>query len=173
MLRVAVEVMVGLNDRAAQAALSVGAHAMTDVTGFGLLGHLHHLCRESRLAAELDAGSVPIIKGVEKQLESEEGVSGGSRCNAEWATDFTIVEPSVMPWQVRLLTDATTSGGLLAAFPASAAGGCRVQSPDASLRARPARSACGPAGERDSAPDLHGVARSRCSERPSKAVAAS
>lgn len=121
LLHAAVDVMTTLNDVAAEAARQAGARAITDVTGFGLLGHLHHLCRESNLAAELDAASVPAIAGVEVLLEEDTGVSGGSRRNAEWATEFATIEPTVDPWRARLLSDATTSGGLLVAVSADQA----------------------------------------------------
>jgi selenide,water dikinase len=85
------------------------------VTGFGLLGHLHHLCRESGLAAELDASAVPAIDGVEALLRDDAAISGGSRRNAEWAADFATFGVGVAPWRRHLVTDATTSGGLLAA----------------------------------------------------------
>ena len=75
--------MVELNARASQAALDAGVHAMTDVTGFGLLGHLHNVARESGLAAEVDAASVPAIPGVEALLQDEGAISGGSARNAE------------------------------------------------------------------------------------------
>jgi selenide,water dikinase len=88
---------------------------VTDVTGFGLLGHLHHLARESGLAATVDAAAVPAIDGVEAILSDERGVSGGSRRNAEWAAGFTVVAGDVPAWRRRLVTDATTSGGLLIA----------------------------------------------------------
>ncbi len=118
LLQAAIEVMVTLNDRAATAALDAGVRAMTDVTGFGLLGHLHNLCRESGLAAELHAESVPAIPGVQALLEDETGVSGGSMRNAEWADSFASIASQVQPWRARLVTDATTSGGLLAAVSA-------------------------------------------------------
>ena len=60
----AIEVMTTLNDRAAAAAREAGAHALTDVTGFGLLGHVHELAAASGLAAEIDAAAVPAIDGV-------------------------------------------------------------------------------------------------------------
>ena len=60
----AIEVMTTLNDRAAEHARAAGAHALTDVTGFGLLGHLHELAAASGLAAEIDAAAVPAIEGV-------------------------------------------------------------------------------------------------------------
>jgi selenide,water dikinase len=117
----AVETMVALNAEAAAAALAAGAHAMTDVTGFGLLGHLHHVGRESGLAAEVDAAAVPAIEGVEALLRGEDGVSGGSRRNAEWAAGFTDFDDGVPAWRRRLVTDATTSGGLLVAVAPGAA----------------------------------------------------
>ncbi len=119
----AVATMVELNAAGMEAALAAGVHAMTDVTGFGLLGHLHNICRESGLAAEVDAAAVPVLDGVRELLDGEAvGVSGGSRRNAEWAEAFASFAPEVVPWHRRLLTDATTSGGLLAAVPAAAAG---------------------------------------------------
>jgi selenide,water dikinase len=111
----AVVVMVALNAAASQAALDAGVHAMTDVTGFGLLGHLHTLARESGLAAEVDAAAVPAIDGVEALLGDDGAVSGGSARNAEWAATFATIDSDVAPWRARLIVDATTSGGLLAA----------------------------------------------------------
>jgi len=118
----AVAVMTALNDVAARAALTAGACAATDVTGYGLLGHLHHLCRESGLAAELDAGAVPALEGVEELLAGTEpaGRSGGSRRNAAWAEGFASFDAGVPVWRRRLLANPTTSGGLLVAVAADA-----------------------------------------------------
>jgi selenide, water dikinase len=116
----AVDVMVELNAEASRAALAAGVHAMTDVTGFGLLGHLHNVARESGLAAEVDAAAVPAIDGVEALLRADGAVSGGSARNAEWAASFTTIADGVDAWRTRLLTDATTSGGLLMALPSDA-----------------------------------------------------
>lgn len=116
LLSEATAVMIALNADAARAALRASAHAMTDVTGFGLLGHLHHLCRESGLAAELEARSVPALAGVEELLCDERAVSGGSRRNAAWAQGWSRFDAGVPAWRRRLLTDATTSGGLLVAL---------------------------------------------------------
>ncbi|MHB1539237.1 MAG: selenide, water dikinase SelD [Solirubrobacteraceae bacterium] len=116
----AVATMVELNERASVAALAAGAHAITDVTGFGLLGHLHHICRESGLAAQLHADSVPAIDGVQELLSDQDGISGGARRNAAWAEGFARFDAGVAGWRRRLLTDATTSGGLLAAVPPDA-----------------------------------------------------
>ena len=120
-LATAVATMVELNARAAAAALAAGVHAMTDVTGFGLLGHLHHICRESGLAADLDAARVPHLAAARELLESDLGVSGGARRNAAWAAGFVRFADDVPPWRRRLLSDPTTSGGLLAAVPADRA----------------------------------------------------
>src|SRR6185295_1334874 len=123
LLAEAVEVMTTLNAAASSAALAAGAHAMTDVTGFGLLGHLHNLARESGLAAEVVAADVPAIDGVEDLLADADAgaVSGGSRRNAEYAAEFSAFADGVAPWRQRLLADATTSGGLLVAVTADAA----------------------------------------------------
>ncbi|HEX2103247.1 MAG TPA: selenide, water dikinase SelD [Solirubrobacteraceae bacterium] len=122
LLRAAVEVMAALNAAASEAALRAGAHAMTDVTGFGLLGHLHNVARESGLAAELTAADVPAIGGVAELLAGDGAVSGGSRRNAEYADAFTTYADGVPAWRRRLLADATTSGGLLVAVPPERAG---------------------------------------------------
>jgi selenide,water dikinase len=122
LVRAAVDVMVELNAAASEAAVAGGVHAMTDVTGFGLLGHLHNVARESGLAAEIDAEAVPAIDGVEALLQDAGAVSGGSARNAEWAATFSVIDGGVAAWRARLITDATTSGGLLAAMPADGAG---------------------------------------------------
>ena len=118
----AVEVMAALNAEAGAAAVAAGASAMTDVTGFGLLGHLHALARESGVAAEVDAGAVPALDGVELMLEDERAVSGGSRRNREYAEGFAYFAAGVAPWRARLVCDATTSGGLLVAVDPARAG---------------------------------------------------
>jgi selenide, water dikinase len=117
LMAAAIEVMVALNADAAAAASRAGASALTDVTGFGLLGHLHSLARASGVAAEIDAAAVPAIDGVEELLADESAVSGGSRRNRAYADGFTVWSDTVPAWRRRLLCDATTSGGLLAAVP--------------------------------------------------------
>jgi selenide, water dikinase len=102
--------------------VAAGATAMTDVTGFGLLGHLHSLARESGVAAQLDAAAVPAIDGVDALLAGDGAVSGGSRRNHEYAEAFATFAPGVEPWRGRLVCDATTSGGLLVALDPARAG---------------------------------------------------
>jgi selenide,water dikinase len=119
----AVAVMTTLNAEASAAARAAGAHAMTDVTGFGLLGHLHELTLASGLAAELEAADVPAIEGVPELLADpgESAVSGGTRRNRTYAEEFSSFADSV-PERLRwLVCDAMTSGGLLAAVPAASA----------------------------------------------------
>ncbi len=116
-----VEVMVTLNEAAADAAHAAGAHALTDVTGFGLLGHLHSLARASGVAAEIEAAAVPAIPGVAELLEGDDAVSGGSQRNRDYAETFTSFASDVPEWRRRLVCDATTSGGLLVAVPVAQA----------------------------------------------------
>jgi selenide, water dikinase len=120
----AVEVMTTLNREASLAARAAGAHALTDVTGFGLLGHLHELALASGLAAEVQADAVPAIDGVLELLADPDGsaVAGGTRRNrahAEEFTEFGAWVPEALRW---LACDAMTSGGLLAAVPGSMPG---------------------------------------------------
>jgi selenide,water dikinase len=113
----AVAVMTTLNDRAAEQARAAGAHALTDVSGFGLLGHVHELAEASGVAAEIDAAAVPAIDGVLELLETDAALAGGSRRNRADAETFTAFAPDVAEPRRRLVCDAMTSGGLLAAVP--------------------------------------------------------
>jgi selenide,water dikinase len=121
----AIEVMTTLNRDASTAALQAGAHGMTDVTGFGLLGHLHELALASGLAAELSADEVPAIDGVLEllALPDESAVAGGTRRNRAHAEGFTTFAGDVPEQRRWLACDAMTSGGLLVAVPEAHAGG--------------------------------------------------
>ncbi len=122
-LEAAVRVMSTLNASGAAAARAAGVHALTDVTGFGLLGHLHELVSASALAAEIDAGAVPAIDGVLELLEDdrERAIAGGTRRNRAHAEQFTTFAAGVPEARRWLMCDAMTSGGLLAALPAHTA----------------------------------------------------
>ncbi len=121
-LEEAVAVMCELNAAAAQAAVEAGAHAATDVTGFGLLGHLNELCLASGVGAVLEADAVPAIGGVLELAANERAIAGGSRRNREQAQAFAPFADDVAEERRVLLTDAMTSGGLLIAVePESAA----------------------------------------------------
>jgi selenide,water dikinase len=108
----AVAVMTTLNREAAQDALAAGASCATDVTGFGLLGHLLELCRASRVDAEIDATAGPYVDGARASLD-EGFIPGGSRRNLEWVRPHLAAE--VGADELLLLADAQTSGGLLVA----------------------------------------------------------
>jgi selenide,water dikinase len=109
----AVEAMATLNAAAAAAAASAGAVCATDVTGFGLLGHLHKLARASGVTAELDASAVPYLEGARAALKAG-FVSGGSRRNLDWVRPHVDLD-AISPDEALLLADAQTSGGLLVA----------------------------------------------------------
>ncbi|WP_182900614.1 selenide, water dikinase SelD [Microbispora sp. H10830] len=109
----AIEVMTTLNRDASRAALAAGAVCATDVTGFGLLGHLYKLVRASGVTAVVDVASVPYVEGA-RQAVRDGYVSGGTRRNLDW------VRPHLAPGRyaeedLLLLADAQTSGGLLVA----------------------------------------------------------
>jgi selenide, water dikinase len=122
LIECAVAVMTTLNDRAAEQARAAGARALTDVTGFGLLGHLHELAAAGGTAAELDAAAVPAIAGALELLARDDALAGGSKRNRADAETFTTWANGVPEPRRRLLADAMTSGGLLAAVPAERAG---------------------------------------------------
>jgi selenide,water dikinase len=114
----AVEVMTELNREASEAALAAGVTAMTDVTGFGLLGHLHELTLASGVSAEVEAAAVPAIPGVlELLVSAEPPVAGGTRRNRDWVDPHVSWSDAVPEERRWLLCDAMTSGGLLIAAP--------------------------------------------------------
>ena len=98
---------------AAKAALDAGVECATDVTGFGLLGHLHKLARASGVTAVIDSTAVPYIDGAREALKAGY-ISGGTRRNLDWVAphvDLLAVDEN----EALLLADAQTSGGLLIA----------------------------------------------------------
>jgi selenide,water dikinase len=108
----AVATMTALNRDAARAALAAGLVCATDVTGFGLLGHLHKMARASGVTAVVDAAAVPYLDGARDALRAG-FVSGGTRRNLDWvrpSADITVGDDEAL-----LLADAQTSGGLLVA----------------------------------------------------------
>jgi selenide,water dikinase len=106
----AVASMVALNSEAAQAAVAAGARAATDVTGFGLLGHLYKMMRASGVTALLDAAAIPYLDGARDALAAG-FVSGGTRRNLDWVRPH--LSSDVGEDELLLLADAQTSGGLL------------------------------------------------------------
>jgi selenide,water dikinase len=106
----AVEAMTTLNAEASAAAVAAGIRAATDVTGFGLLGHLYKLARASGVSAVIDAAAVPYLEGARAALAAGH-VSGGTRRNLDWVRPH--LRSSVDEDELLLLADAQTSGGLL------------------------------------------------------------
>ncbi|TDQ00985.1 selenide, water dikinase SelD [Labedaea rhizosphaerae] len=109
----AVATMAALNRDAAQAALAAGIRAATDVTGFGLLGHVYKMARASGVTAVLDAAAVPYLAGA-RAAAADGFVSGGTRRNLDWVRPYTDLS-RVDELEALLLADAQTSGGLLLA----------------------------------------------------------
>ena len=107
-----VGVMATLNKGAAEAALEVGVHACTDVTGFGLLGHLREMMQASGTAAQIFAEKVPVLDSVWACIE-QKAIPGGTKSNRRYLEDsvsFAEEVPESLRW---VLVDAITSGGLL------------------------------------------------------------
>ena len=116
----AIELMALLNEVAGSALVDHEATAATDVSGFGLLGHLREMCRESGVGAEIEVGSVPVLTGVRRLLE--DGMwAGGSQRNLDSIRGFLTGDLDEGVWMP--LIDAQTSGGLLVALPPQRAPG--------------------------------------------------
>ncbi len=109
----AVDVMTTLNADASRQALAAGITCATDVTGFGLLGHLFKLARASGVSAVVDHAAVPLIEGARAAAKAGY-ISGGSRRNLEWVLPHTDAD-AMDEEDLLLLADAQTSGGLLVA----------------------------------------------------------
>jgi selenide, water dikinase len=108
----AVGTMTRLNRDAAEAAVAGGVRAATDVTGFGLLGHLYKMCRASKVGAVIDRAAVPVIDAAHQALR-DGFVSGGTRRNLDWVRPQLRSGVGVTEDDLLLLADAQTSGGLL------------------------------------------------------------
>ncbi|MFI5606956.1 selenide, water dikinase SelD [Amycolatopsis sp. NPDC051903] len=109
----AIATMTTLNADASRAALAAGAVCATDVTGFGLLGHLHKLARASHVTARVDPATVPYLDGAREALAAGH-VSGGTRRNLDWVRPHLDAN-RIDETEALLLADAQTSGGLLVA----------------------------------------------------------
>jgi selenide,water dikinase len=109
----AIEVMATLNREAARAAVESGARCATDVTGFGLLGHLYKMARASGVTAVVDAAAVPYLDGAREAVAAGY-VSGGTQRNLAWVKPY-LDQGAADEEELLLLADAQTSGGLLVA----------------------------------------------------------
>ncbi|WIM69380.1 selenide, water dikinase SelD [Corynebacterium suedekumii] len=107
----AIATMTALNRDASRAAVEAGVKAATDVTGFGLLGHLYKMARASGVSAVIDHTAVPHVDGADEALR-DGFISGGSRRNLDWVRPHLSAD-GVSEEDLILLADAQTSGGLL------------------------------------------------------------
>jgi cysteine desulfurase NifS/selenium donor protein len=108
----AIAIMSTLNAAAAAVAQHFDIHACTDVTGFGLLGHLSEMTRGSHVDAELFLHQIPLIDGA-ADLANAGAIPGGSLDNLDYVTDWVTFDTSISRTQKIILADAQTSGGLL------------------------------------------------------------
>ena len=126
----AVASMTALSDRACAVGIEVGATSCTDVTGFGLLGHLGNILAASSLDAVLDATAIPLLEGAHA-LAAAGTVPGGSKRNLKRAMETTSFDDAVDDATMLLLADAQTSGGLLLCVPEDRAADALVRLRDA------------------------------------------
>jgi len=133
--REAAELMATLNRAAAEAMIEVGAHACTDVTGFGLLGHLREMSAGSGMDVTVDAPAVPMLPAA-RAFAGADVVPGGTLDNLAHVEPYVTFAPGVSRVEQLILADAQTSGGLLISLAAD-----RVDALLAALRARGVRQA--------------------------------
>lgn len=122
--------MATLNHRAAEAMNAVGAHACTDVTGFGLVGHARNIAKGSRVTLVLDLARAPIFAGA-LELARAGTLSGGAKRGRNALADVVSIRAGLEEALVNLVFDAETSGGLLIAVPRA-----RAKDLERELRAR-------------------------------------
>jgi selenide,water dikinase len=115
-VRQAVELMTTLNRDASLVMSEVGVDACTDVTGFGLLGHLWEMCTASKLGAKISLSSVPVVDGV-RALAEQDMVPGGAYSNREYVAADVSFGSGLDEAAQLILCDPQTSGGLLMAVP--------------------------------------------------------
>jgi selenide,water dikinase len=130
-----IELMAGLNRAAGEALAASGAvHALTDVTGFGLLGHAWEMAEGSGVALRLRAGAVPVLAGI-LDLAAQDVLPGGSKANLAWVKPNVRFGAAVPPPLEAVLADAQTNGGLLAAVDAARADAVLVALREAGVQA--------------------------------------
>ena len=116
MIQDVVNCMATLNAAASKLMQDYDVRAATDVTGFGLLGHLTEMCRASGVSAEIQFDDLPFLDGVDT-LAKNGVIPGGTKRNLEYASKFVSMADSLTETQKLMAADAQTSGGLLVALP--------------------------------------------------------
>lgn len=119
-IRAAVESMSALNELASIIMVELGVKTATDVSGFGLLGHLNEICEASKVSAEIKYDDLPLLPGVNK-LASDGIISGGTKRNLSFAKSFTKFLEDRTKIEMLITSDAQTSGGLLISLPPDSA----------------------------------------------------
>ena len=112
----AVEVMVTLNKSAADIMNSLEVHAATDITGYGLLGHLFEICKGSNVSSEIQFSEIPYINGT-SELAEKGIIPKGSKQNFNTSKKYTNFSETISEIGKFILSDAQTSGGLLISLP--------------------------------------------------------
>jgi len=110
------DIMIHLNQGAAEAMNKVGVNACTDITGYGLLGHLLEMCFSSNVSAVIKFNDCPLVEGV-FELAQQGNVPGGTKRNLDYVLKNVDFAKEISPAQQLILADAQTSGGLLIAVP--------------------------------------------------------
>ena len=119
-IKTAVESMSALNDLASKIMVELGVKTATDVSGFGLLGHLNEICKASKVSAEIKYDDLPLLPGVNK-LASDGIIPGGTKRNLSFAKSFTKFLEDRTKIEKLITSDAQTSGGLLISLPPDSA----------------------------------------------------
>jgi selenide,water dikinase len=118
----AIKVMSTLNRAASEALAGFDVHALTDITGFGLLGHLRNMTSASKVSAEVWLDAVPVLPAAREYVAA--GIApGGTHSNWRFLADWVVYDAALTKEDQLLLCDAQTSGGLLASLPAAQASG--------------------------------------------------
>lgn len=111
-MNIAIDSMRTLNKSAAEAMAEVGVNACTDITGYGLLGHTLEMCKASNVSATIEFNSMPFMNGV-FELAQEGVIPGGTKRNLEFVSSDISPSTHLAEFQLHMLADAQTSGGLL------------------------------------------------------------
>jgi selenide,water dikinase len=112
--------MIALNAGASTAMLAAGAHAATDITGFGLAGHAREMADGSNVTLQIELGRLPVLPGAES-LAKPPFLARASKTNREYVQDTLEVRGQPPPERLELIFDAQTSGGLLVSLPPESA----------------------------------------------------
>lgn len=112
-----IQVMSMLNKTAAEVLHGFSPNAVTDVTGFGLMGHAYEMAKGSNLSLEFSYSSIPLLEGT-KKLAEQGVIPGGSKANHKWLEEKVKYDTNLTQEDQWILCDAITSGGLLISLPA-------------------------------------------------------